>query len=160
MEKQSIDTKKAAANNKENGNGKKVSKRKEPASGEKYTLGKTDTEKRVSCWSSATSLGRKQRWLALLIMRLRRCNQFPAQFPALDKRNFCGKASFRFKVSSRAAKSLLQMLGRELPESANTRSFSHVPCPRYSFDQSPLSRPSPPASSPASPEAAVAELRI
>jgi len=46
MKKQAVDAKKAAANDKENGNGKKVSKRTTPAADEKYTIGSTDTVKR------------------------------------------------------------------------------------------------------------------
>jgi hypothetical protein len=43
MKKQPADSKKAAANDKENGNGKKDSKRTKPASDEKYTIGSIDT---------------------------------------------------------------------------------------------------------------------
>jgi hypothetical protein len=46
MKKQSVDAKKAAANDKENGNGKRASKRTKPAADEKYTIGNTDTVKR------------------------------------------------------------------------------------------------------------------
>ena len=46
MKKQPVDTKKAAANDKENGNGKKVSKRTKPEADDKYTIGSTETVKR------------------------------------------------------------------------------------------------------------------
>jgi hypothetical protein len=46
MKKQPVDAKKAAANDKEDGNGKKVSKRTKPAADEKYTIGNTATVKR------------------------------------------------------------------------------------------------------------------
>lgn len=48
MKKQPIDAKKAAANDKENGNGKttKATKRTKPAADEKYTIGSIDTVKR------------------------------------------------------------------------------------------------------------------
>ena len=46
MKKQPVDAKKAAANDKENGNGKKVSKRTKPAADEKYTIGSTETVRR------------------------------------------------------------------------------------------------------------------
>ena len=46
MKKQLVDAKKAAANDKENGNGKKVSNRTKPAADEKYTIGSIETVKR------------------------------------------------------------------------------------------------------------------
>jgi hypothetical protein len=49
MKKATTDAKKAAANDRENGNGKappKASKRTKPASDEKYTIGSIDTVKR------------------------------------------------------------------------------------------------------------------
>ena len=46
MKKRPVDAKKAAANDKENGSGKKVSKRTKAAADEKYTIGNTDTVKR------------------------------------------------------------------------------------------------------------------
>jgi hypothetical protein len=48
MKKQPVDAKKAAANDKENGNGKttRVAKRTKPVDEKKYTIGSTDTVKR------------------------------------------------------------------------------------------------------------------
>ena len=43
MKKATTDAKKAAANDKENGNGKKVSQLTKPAADEKYTIGSIDT---------------------------------------------------------------------------------------------------------------------
>lgn len=46
MKKQPVDAKKAAANDKENSNGKKAAKRSKPADDAKYSVGSTATVKR------------------------------------------------------------------------------------------------------------------